>query len=75
VFVIDADGRRRRARLAALARHHPDQLAQFADERRRLKVEALERRIRTALGSDPALSTEQRADLAALLLNGDGDAA
>lgn len=58
---ITADGRRRRARVAALRRHHPDSPDLAADDQRTLKAEALERRIHTALGSHPALSTEQAA--------------
>jgi hypothetical protein len=70
VEVLTPDGRHRRARVAALRRHHPDRPDLTADDERALRAAALERRIREAISADarPALSLEQRAGLARLLL-------
>jgi hypothetical protein len=64
---ITPDGRRRRARVAALRRHHPDRPDLTADDQRTLLADALERRIRQALDTTPPLNPEQRARLARLL--------
>jgi hypothetical protein len=65
---ITAEGRRRRARAAALRRHHPDHPELAADDQRVLRFEAAERFIREQLGSRPALTIEQRCRLVRLLL-------
>jgi hypothetical protein len=67
---LPADGRRARARLAALRRHHGDQ-ADVADDRRILKAAALERRIREAITSPTAPTQADRDRLALLLLRGE----
>jgi hypothetical protein len=59
---LDAEGRRRRARAAALARHQPDHPAIAA-----LRAEAAEKYIRTLVDTLPPLTSEQRRRLAALL--------
>jgi hypothetical protein len=69
---IDSDGRRLRARVAATTRHNPDH-PELEASRRTLKAAALERRIREAINARPALSVDQRARLAGLLLTA-GDA-
>jgi hypothetical protein len=66
-----------RAQVAALIRHHPDDPSLADDGRRRLKL-AKARRLIRSLAEPPALTIEQRAGLAALLLGsagGDGDVA
>jgi hypothetical protein len=68
---LDAEGRRRRARLAALQRHHPDQPELTEAERRRFKVSAAERYVQRLVDDFPPLSAEQRARLAVLLLGGE----
>lgn len=70
----DPEGRRLRARAAALARHHPDQPEAGAEERRTLRAAAAERYIRELVDTFPPLTAEQRARLAALLTGG-GEAA
>ena len=71
---LDAEARRRRARLAALQRHHPDQPELTEAERRRFKVVSAEKYVRQLVDEFPPLSVEQRARLAVLLL-GSGDGA
>jgi hypothetical protein len=66
---IDSEGRRLRARVAALRRHHPDH-PDLEPARRTLKAAALERSIREG----PPLDLQQRAKLAGLLLLAPGDA-
>jgi hypothetical protein len=69
-MALDPEGRRRRARAAALARHHPDHpdVAAF-------RTEAAERYIRELVDTFPPLTAEQKSRLAVLLLTpgGDGD--
>jgi hypothetical protein len=74
---ITPEGRRVRARAAALRRHHPDQPEVGAEERRSLKEAALERHIRELVDTFPPLTVEQRVRLGVILLQpgGDGDAA
>jgi len=67
---ITPEGRRRRARVAALRCHHPDRPELIADDRRTLKA-AAERYLRELTATDPALTAEQRNRLALLLLGGD----
>jgi hypothetical protein len=67
---ITPEGRRLRARAAALTRHHPEDPEASAAERRTLKAAAAERYIRDLCGSMPALTVEERARLARLLLPG-----
>jgi hypothetical protein len=70
---ITPEGRRMRARVAALRRHHPDQPDVGADLQRKLRADALERAI---VKLAPPLTADQRIRLGALLLRGgDGDAA
>lgn len=73
---ISPEGRRRRARAAALRRHHPDQPDAGVDDRRVLKADALERHIRELVDTFPELTVEQKSRLAVLLLTpgGGGDA-
>jgi hypothetical protein len=69
---LTEEGRRLRARAAALARHHPDQ----PEPRRTMKADAAERYLRDLVDTWPPLTPEQRGRLAALLTatgNGDGD--
>lgn len=67
---LDPEGRRRRARAAALARHHPEHpdVAAF-------RAEAAERYVRELVDTFPPLTEKQRARLAVLLLAPDGDEA
>jgi hypothetical protein len=67
---MDAEGRRRRARVAIMRRHHPDRPELVADDQRKLKEAALERRIREVVDTWPPLTAAQRARLAALLTTG-----
>jgi hypothetical protein len=71
---LDAEARKRRARLAALQRHHPDRPELTEAERRHFKANAAERYVAELVDSWPPLSAEQRARLAVLLLGG-GDGA
>jgi len=64
---ISAEGRRTRARAAALRRHHPDQPDLAADLQRTLKTDALERHIRELVDTFPPLTADQRNRLALLL--------
>ena len=73
-LALDADARRRRARAAALTRHHPDRPEVAAEDRRTLKADAAERYVRELVDKFPPLTAEQRARLASLLQVG-GDAA
>jgi hypothetical protein len=69
---LTEEGRRLRARAAALARHHPDQ----PEPRRTMKADAAERYIQQLVDDWPPLTDAQRGRLAALLIgtrNGDGD--
>jgi predicted kinase len=61
-ITLDAEGRRRRARAAALARHQPEHPAVAA-----WRVEAAERYIRELVDSFPPLTAGQRARLATIL--------
>jgi hypothetical protein len=70
---LTAEGRSRRARLAANSRHHPDR-ADLLDERRRFKAEAAEHYVRELVDGFPPLTDSQRARLAALLHPGADDA-
>jgi hypothetical protein len=72
--MADPAYRSRRARLAATARHHPDQPDLLDDERRYFKASAAERYVRDLVDGLPPLTTEQRARLAALLHPGADDA-
>jgi hypothetical protein len=74
---LTPEGRRRRARAAALARHHPDQPEVAAEDRRALKEAAIERHIKALVDTFPPLTAEQKSRLAVLLLTpgGGGDAA
>jgi hypothetical protein len=68
---LDAEGRRRRSRLAANTRHHPDLLD---EDRRWLKNAAAEAYIRQVVDELPPLTDEQRRRLAAILHPGGPDA-
>jgi hypothetical protein len=70
---IGPEGRRRRARAAALSRHHPDQPEIAAEDRRELKAAAMERHIKALVDTFPPLTEAQRARLAVLLLVPGGD--
>ena len=72
---LDAEARRRRARLGANARHHPDRPDLTEADRRVFKANAAERYVRKLVDEFPPLTAEQRARLAVLLLGGgDGGA-
>ena len=71
---LDAEARKRRARLAATARHHPDQPELTEASRREFKAASAERYVRRLVDGWPPLTREQRTKLAALL-QGDGDGA
>lgn len=71
---IDPEGRRRRARAAALSRHHPDQPEVAAEDRRVLKAEAAERYVKALVDTFPPLTPEQKSRLAVLLLTPGGGA-
>jgi hypothetical protein len=72
---LTAEGRRRRARAAALRRHHPDKPELAADDQRALKVDRAEKLVRELVDTFPPLTAEQRGRLALLLQGGGGDAA
>lgn len=63
---------RERARMAALAKHHPNRPDLLVDGQRALKAGALERRIRDATSIEPVLTLAQRVRLAAALLDAPG---
>jgi hypothetical protein len=71
---LDAEGRRRRARLAVTTRHHPDRPDLTLEDRRYLKAHAAEHYIRELVDGLPPLTDGQRARLAALLHPGADDA-
>jgi hypothetical protein len=74
---LTEEGRRLRARAAALTRHHPDQPELADDTRRQLKADNAEQYVRQLVDTWPPLTDEQRGRLAALLAgagDGDGDA-
>jgi hypothetical protein len=71
---LDAEDRRRRARLAATTRSHPDRPDLTVEDRRYFKAAAAERYIRELVDGLPPLTAEQRARLAALLHPGGPDA-
>ena len=71
---MDAEARKRRARLGANARHHPDRPDLVEADWRQFKVSAAERYVRQLVDDFPPLTAEQRARLAVLLLGG-GDGA
>jgi hypothetical protein len=56
------------ARVAAIARHHPDR--DLADLQRDLRAARLEEYVRELVDSAPPLTAEQRDRLAVLLLGG-----
>ena len=68
--IADPDARRRRARLAAITRHHPNRPDLTVDDRRYFKATAAERYIRDLVDTDPPLTGDQRAHLAGLLAAG-----
>jgi hypothetical protein len=73
---LDAEGRRQRARLAALRRHHPDDPSKGDQERRALRAVQLDQHVKRLVDSFPELTKQQRARLATLLAGGgDGDGA
>jgi hypothetical protein len=59
---------RERARLAAAARHHPDDAEVLAAARDRLRAAVAEDYITRIVDTAPPLTAEQRARLAVLLL-------
>jgi hypothetical protein len=67
---LDAEARKRRARLGAAARHYPDQPERTEADRRVFKANAAERYVRQLVDDFPPLTVEQRARLAVLLLGG-----
>jgi hypothetical protein len=72
---LDAEARKRRARLGANARHHPDRPDLSEADRRVFKASAAERYIRDLVDTWPPLTAEQRGRLAALLAGaGEADA-
>jgi hypothetical protein len=73
VMPLDAEKRRQRARLAALRRHHPDDLTVGLEEHRDFKAGAAERYVQELVDSWPPLTDTQRSRLAVLLLGGGND--
>jgi len=71
---LDAEDRRRRARLAAITRRHPDRPDLTVDDRRYFKAAAAERYVRELVDTLPELTDDQRRRLAALLHPGADDA-
>jgi hypothetical protein len=71
---LDAEGRRRRARLASNSRHHPDRPELTVEDRRHLKAVAAEHYVRELVDMFPPLTDQQRARLAVLLHPGADDA-
>ena len=75
---LDVEGRRRRARVAANARHHPNESERTAADQQALKADAAARYVRELVDAFPPLTSEQRSRLAVLLLDanreGGGDA-
>jgi hypothetical protein len=69
---LTPEGRRLRARAAAVTRHHPDQPELAADDRRQLKAAAAERYVKELVAAWPPLTDSQKGRLAALLAS-DGD--
>jgi hypothetical protein len=57
-----------RARVAALTRHHPDHPELADADRLQLKHASVERYLRRVLDEWPALTIQQRAELARMLL-------
>jgi hypothetical protein len=72
--MADPEARRRRARLAANARHHPDRPDLTTEDRQHVKAATAERYIRALVDTFPPLTGEQRARLATLLHLGADDA-
>jgi hypothetical protein len=72
---LTPEGRRRRARAAALSRHHPDNPEAAAEDRRQLKADAAARYIAELVDGWPPLTPSQRTRLVLLLQGGGGDAA
>jgi len=71
---LSPEGRQRRARVAALRRHHPDQPDLVDADAAALKTDAAaEEFIQLIVDGFPPLTAEQRARLA-VLLRGGGDA-
>jgi hypothetical protein len=68
---LTPEGRRRRARAAALRRHHPDRPELAADDQRTLKAARAERYVRELVDTFPPLTAEQRGRLALLLQGGE----
>jgi hypothetical protein len=66
---LDAERRRARARLAANTRHHPDKPELSASEAFEFRRED----VRRIVASWPPLTSEQKSELAILLLNPAGD--
>lgn len=65
---ISAERRKRRGRVAAYKRHHPDQLDLIESEQRELRALGLEAHIRRLDDESPFLTSAQRYRLASLLL-------
>jgi hypothetical protein len=70
---LDAKGRRQRARLAALRRHHPDDPTIGMEERRDVKASAAKQYVLELVDGWPPLTDAQRSRLAVLLLGGGPD--
>jgi hypothetical protein len=62
---LDAEGRRRRARVGATARHHPDEPERALADYQALKAAAAERHIQQLVATWPPLTAAQRNRLAA----------
>jgi hypothetical protein len=72
---LTPEGRRRRARAAALRCHYPDRPELAADDQRTLKAARAERFVRELVDTFPPLTADQRGRLALLLRGGGDDAA
>jgi hypothetical protein len=68
--MADPESRRRRGRLAANARHHPDRPDLTVEDRQHVKAATAERYIRRLVDTFPPLTDQQRARLATLLAGG-----
>jgi hypothetical protein len=73
--MMTAEARAKRARTAALHRHHPDHPERADDARLRLKVLRVEDYVRSLVTTSPVPGIAERARLASILLTPEGDGA
>lgn len=65
---LDAEGRRRRARMAAMKNRHPNRPELWADDLRDMRYLAAKEYVERLVADFPSPTPEQRARLAELLL-------